>query len=475
MRSKLAILVTLMGAQSAFAAVQGDVSNFKSPRGITESCIAVTKLPMGKYSSKDAEKEKEFCSMDFYNNTLALCPKTWSTSPGTIIHDNKGTGKSSEAVEATSCGKSSPLDSVAKFKTTMNQAGTSGTYSWSSILYYHFSRVLDATVDIPVAVYRTIDKDAHYKRVSSKASPPSNAKMNIAGWGHMKNAEKNPTSLKPTADLFTSDLEQIYGVILKDKGERYGVEVNGTRASGWGKGQNMDIQKTPSFLALKSSKPMEDAIEEGITQAFKDSAMAKGFGSVRPSQTQMALWMKEMSEMVILDYIFSQQDRVGNIDYRWFWVYQDPSGKVNLQKADSEVGLLKKNSIKVPAELATMNPILVQKTSIGDNDAGGLANYANFTKTTGMLEGIRHINPDTYQRLYNLALDFEKQGPNYQVLANSFGLRADSFKQTIANTKLAATVLLKTCEAGQLRFDLVSYKAAYQKQFSEVPVKCRPN
>jgi hypothetical protein len=318
-----------------------------------------------------------------------------------------------------------------------------------------------------------MDKDAHYARVSSKAHPSPRAKMNVAGWKHLQAAEKNPSTYSPVSDLFTADLQQVYGALAKSKGERYGVEVNGTRASGWGKGQNLDFQKTPGFMALRSHQPMPQAIQEGVAQAFKDPAMARAFAGVRPSDTQVTLWMKELSEIVIMDYIFSQQDRVGNVDYRWFWVYQDASGKVQMEKADSKVSLLKKATIKAPQEIAGFHPILVQKTWIGDNDAGGKVNYANFAKATQMVENIRHISPETYRRLYQLALDFEQQGPNYQVLVNNFGLSADTLKQTVANTKAAASILVKACEAKTLHFDLVSYKAAYQQQYQEAAVNCR--
>src|SRR5207253_1975765 len=181
-------------------------------------------------------------------------------------------------------------------------------------------------------------------------------------------------------DLFTADNQQIYGVLLKDKGERYGVEVNGTRASGWGKGQNLDFQKTPGFMALRSAQAMPLAIQDGINQAFKDPAMSRAFADNRPSETQVTLWMKELSEIVILDYIFSQQDRVGNVDYRWFWIFKDGTGKVQMMKVDSALGLLKKSALKPPAEIAGFNPVLVQKTAIGDNDAGAMVSYANFAK-----------------------------------------------------------------------------------------------
>lgn len=463
-------VVALMSFNSAFA-MNGDFREFKSPNGVTEICVALEKLPAGKYSTGDFEKEKEFCSLDFYNNSVALCPKIISTSPATIVRDNSQTGKSFAYSESTNCGQGSSLDSIAKFKQTMNRRDTSATYSGASLLYYHFSRALDATVDVSVAVYRTMDRKEHYRRVSSKANPPASNKLMVAGWRHLKNAELDPSTYSPTSDLFTADGE-LYGSLSKDKGERYGVEINGTRAGGWGPGQVRDFQKTPGFMALRSSQNMPAAIEDGINQAFRDSAMANAFAKVRPSATQVTLWMKELSEIAILDFIMSQQDRVGNVDYRWYWVYQDATGKMQVAKADSKVSLLRKSAIKVPAEIAAFKPVLVQKTFIGDNDAGGMVAYGNFAKSTGMLEGLRHISPETYRRLINLAKDFEQQGPNYRsFLAQEFA--AKTFSQTVGNTQLAAAILKKSCESGQLKFDLVSYKNAYQGKFAADPVNCQ--
>ena len=108
---------------------------------------------------------------------------------------------------------------------------------------------------------------------------------------------------------------------LNSPGHRYGSEINGTRKSGWGKGQNRDFQETPAFLALRSSKPLSEAIVEGLEKGRKDRQINKDLGP-DVSDRQMAFWMQELTEIVLLDFIFSQQDRVGNIDFTpyWYWV-----------------------------------------------------------------------------------------------------------------------------------------------------------
>jgi len=462
------------------------IKTFTSPNGVQESCVALSKLPMGDYKPGDVKEEENLCSIDFNDNATALCSKTWSTSPATIVHsfrdvDGKDLANSADEAENNLCGKDSRMDKVAKFKQTMNQDGTSGTYSGASILYYHLSRALDTEVDVPVAVYRSMDKDEHLRRVSAKARPPANAKMNVAGWNWLRSGENNPSSYPSMSDLFTGDRKQIYGTLLRDKGERYKEEINGTRESGWGKGQNMDFQKTPAFSALRSSATdLVSAINSGYAEAIKNPKM-KAAVPTQPSMPQMVLWMNEVSEIAILDYIFSQQDRVGNIDYQWYWSYVDANGEVKADRVKDDafksLSRLSMGKIKMPAEIAARNPILVQKTAIGDNDAGGLLQYANFTKTTGMLEGMRHLNKDTYQRLLKLAQDFKAKGVNYQVLKSESALLNATegnkrFLQTTGNTILAAGILEKNCRAGLLRLDLVSFKKAMKNELQTSATSC---
>jgi len=142
----------------------------------------------------------------------------------------------------------------------------------------------------------------------------------------------------------------------------------------------------------------------------------------------------------------------------------------------------------LPAALAGKNAILIQKTSIGDNDAGGLINYANYTKSTGMLDGVAgvtnpivHLNKDTYQRLLKLAADFKVKGPNYQVLNsetrplgyNDVGDKR--FNQLVNNTILAAQIFERNCRAGILKLDLVSFKKAMKSDFNVEATSCDVN
>ncbi len=455
-RLLLVAILSLLGAiaPTTAAAVSGTAVTHHSPHGVAEQCIALDRMPGAVYSGEDKAQEKAFCEIDFYSGTHALCPKVFSTSPGTLVYDisrGRFAGKA-EAFEAEQCATTSPvkrgaLGEPVSFKTTMNDAHTSATFSTASLLYYHFSRYLHADVHVPVSVYRSMDKDAHLARVTEKGLKLSahrkGGAMNHAGWRILQKAEKNPTAYSPTDELFTRDRKQIYGVLLHPHGDRYGPEFNGTRQSGWGEGQNRDFQDTAPFRALRSAKPLQEAIDAGIHEAAANTTLRQAMRHGIPPE-QMVFWMKELTEITLLDYIFSQQDRIGNIDYLSYWYWVD----------NGEIKRMPASSTQVPEEIAEHAPIRLRRTQLNDNDAGGRVPYANFTKQTRMLEKIRHYSADTYRRLMWLANDFATQGELYRYVQDTFGLSERQIKQIVTNTGLAAGILRASCKAGKLRFDL---------------------
>ena len=248
-----ALFLSSLLATPVFAsdAVKGIETTFSSPNGVTERCVRIEHIPGGTYSSGDIEDESAYCSIDLYAATVALCPKTWSTSPGTMVYDisdgpyaNDRAGFERNACHEGKSAKDLAGGDLAKFKMTMNARGTSGTYAPSSLIYYHLSRYLDTSVDVPVAVWRSVDAAVHRAEVSERglAMTGSAQRMNHEGWRNLVNAEANPASYSPTDDIMTADRKQVYGVLLSSPGHRYGSEINGTRKSGWGAGQNRDFQ-----------------------------------------------------------------------------------------------------------------------------------------------------------------------------------------------------------------------------------------
>jgi hypothetical protein len=80
--------------------------------------------------------------------------------------------------------------------------------------------------------------------------------------------------------------------------------------------------------------------------------------------------------------------------------------------------------------------------------------YANFTKSTQMLEKLRHMDEETYRKLMALDRDLRNTGEIYRWLEGSLGLSSREVKQVVKNTAAAADILRTTCNKGKMRFDL---------------------
>lgn len=443
-----------MAVAVAGEAVAGRERVFDTAGSGEERCIALNRMPGAEYSETDREIEAQFCDIDFYADNVALCPKTWSTSPATIVYDVAETRYDRKAgeFEEEVCPMGGRARSTARlelaiFKVSMNAVDTSATHSKSALLYYHFSRYFRTRVGVPVAVYRSMDRGAHRLRVVDPGirltADRDALKMIHAGWLHLRDADLDPANYRNRAELITQDGARVYGVLLLESGRRYGPELNGTRASGWGVGQARDFQRTAPFLALRTAGPLSGAIASGLEQARTDPEMARALGA-RVDAAQMAFWMQELTEIVLLDFLFDQQDRIGNIDYesRWHW-WED--GQFRTRRAAN---------VNVPADIAAFTPVRLRRSRINDNDAGGRRAYVNYAEDTAMLEGLRHFNPGLYQRLARLARDFSERGELYQYVRAGFGL-PDSYLEHLAGQISAAFVILAdSCEAGDLAFDL---------------------
>ncbi len=488
-------LATLLALSNAHAEVTHNVKGQEVvfSESNDERCVILNKIPafgnMSQedveklYSKKDLEKEKAYCEFDFYSSDFALCPKTWSTSPGIVIYDltkrdENGPPLAPSKFESERCshGKTAhrgePNDSVKlakkflKYKTSMNDQDTSGTYSRSSLLYYHLSRYFDTTVEVPVAVYRSLNSKIYLDRVASKAVPQG--RMNRAGWERLKTALTTGSYPNPS-ELFadTTDLSQVFGVLLKDKGQRYNKVFNGTREGGEA-GQNKHYQETAPYLALRSNRgDLREDIANALDQVSRDSGLSDV--STNITVPQMVFWMKEATEIGLLDFILSQQDRVGNIDFEWKWYYIDTNSNdetvVKNQDAkdsnndDWEVQRPKGINLSPPPEIADKNPILIQRTNIGDNDAGARVPYANDSKKYGFLDRLTHFGAKTYKRLIMLDKDLQNQGQLYTYLSTTFGIDTRQFQQIVTNTRLAAEKLKEQCNKKTMKFDLEPKKS----------------
>lgn len=477
------LTVGLLSSQNVFA--DGFEMTYISPNGVNEICRSLPQIPGGDYDKDDLDDEIEFCSANIYAPNFAVCPKTWSTSPATMVREISESGMTKEQYMSSEyCGKKNEgegVDNLAKFKVSMNQGssslggGTSGTYSPSSLAYYHISRFLDTKIKVPVSVYREMDRQYIYENVVPLGLENTRSGQKVRkGWKWLDIVGENPGDYSPTEELVTADGAKLFGVLIKGPGERYGAEINSTRTASWGTGQHKQMRADVApFIALRINKPLLEAIEEGVEKAKASSReMANSLGEV--PTLQMLFWMREMSEMIVLDSIFGQQDRVGNIDYRWYWNFETIDGKVKDKRekrdefeemsreemASSGITLPEKDWV---AEIKPgTEPVLIQRTFLNDNDAGlrdysgypgaTIGKYANFPERADWLEDIHHMASKTYEKLMELDRDLQEAGPIYQWMAGNLNLNEKSLESFVERTHSVAEKLRAQCP--EIQFDL---------------------
>ena len=474
--SRLAI--TMMGLYplmiEAKALKNGEIRLYRAPIS-EEKCLILDHIPNASYSKKDLELEKKLCDIDFHNTPdVALCAKTWSTSPGIIVYDVKSTNLKKEEFEQNICnkGKTKLAKKLAKFKTTMWEKNTSSTYHKSSLAYYHLSRFLNTSIIVPVSVYREIDQSVH-ENLSVQGNSNTKSGAIKEAWIANIKAHKNKETYFRSDIFFNDDKSAVQGILTKDSGEDAGALVDGIN-SAWGRQSTIDFSETPAFLALKNNKEINTAIRstlnnyhEYIEAKLKKHSkgifnrgnpevvkrlqeMKKGLSQI--SELQMKSWMNEISEMVILDTIFAQEDRNLNISSHWYKYTKNENG-VELNSLDEKLPFYE--ITKIPK---MDNQTIIHRLALNDNDAALLPGSTNFMKELKLIETIQHINPLIYNKLLILQKDFQKEEGTYLYFKESLLLTKRELDQLKVNIDYVTESLKKKCLEKNIYFDLQETK-----------------
>jgi hypothetical protein len=361
-----------------------EITEHTAPNGTVELATRPSTFPGHPeiYSQKDIEKEKELAAIDFYNGKtkddldIVLIPKTYSTSPGLNVHAIKlpgGASRLSYASAHTGKGDSGQGKMIAKYKQSIP---THFTYSPSILGYYHLSRFLDAG-HVEPAIVRTMDVASH-KPLADLGKAKATGSNNRTQWTELRALDDAHSNLS----LYTKDGKQLYGVLQANPtGEQsypHLSDLGGAAA----------FAASSEFARVTSSSPLK--------LTYKDAA-----GKLNQAAVQQIVQIRDLSDMVLMDYIMSQADRFsGNMHSEkvYLWI---------------ENGVLKSESKKSdPAKAAeqlkqiSADAVLVNRMIMKDNDAGLIS--GNSAKTYHLLEKISHMDSKTYDRLLDLQKELQK-------------------------------------------------------------------
>ena len=401
---------------------------FKVPGGRPgEICVIPRHLPFAKYRGKDGAKdeadEKKLASYDFYkagaaeSGVVAILPKRSSTSAAVEVFEiPAGTSRPEQLTAGYCLGVEKAGKCVAKFKQTDNKFTTTST---ASILgYYHVSRALGDICEIKPAVLRTMDIEQH-KKVVRLASEMGIRGTIAKSWGLFQQYYANPKGSGVAGALFTSDFTQIYGALLEN--------TTGEESYSEWLSAGTNLSATRAFHRMADSRSAEAIL---------------GSKAFTQGNVQAIVAMRDMSELILLDYLLAQSDRLtgGNISDYSFAYYLE-GGKVKSTKASKA------------SEIPPGAPkVIVKKLTIKDTDAGLL--NSNVFEKKGYLSQIHHMHPRTFDCLQTLAKKWTEDPavkPFFHRECTFSNSQVARFEKYLLN---AATTLRDRMQNGTLRLDL---------------------
>ncbi len=407
-----------------------------------ELCVLPKHVPGGSYDADDEETEQELCSYSFYGTRpreasapmreVAICPKLTSTNPGVDVEDlltvteadgSQHTLTRQETEDRVCSLPDRPTKKLAKYKQSITCS-----YAPSAIGYYHLSRALGGVGDVKPNVVRTMDLVEHKSIVAEAlrilSAKPDSSYPKIS-WITYRSSESNPAASKYKDAVYTQDLLQIYGGLADNvRGEEKYAELN---KKGPDPNTHSLFVQTPEYKRVTDGRPLAQIVGRALADA-----------------AQPVVQMRDITEMLLMDYLMSQQDRFGNIHDIPYYYYEN---------ADGTFSTVKKS--KVDDGEATVPPtaVIVKKMILKDNDCGG-PSKRNVVKNAGLLDQIRHMNADTYRHLRWLAANFGRDAeiPKLMVSEALFVPRDIDMLRT--NLTTAAQKLHDACAQGRLLLDL---------------------
>lgn len=409
-------------------------------RSAQEICVIPKKLssnqtadPSGaqsgaKYSESDKKNEVALCNTDINGSTqnTAVCGKTTSTNPS-VEFFSVPTGMTPAQVEAKNCTLSKTEDpndessKVAKYKNS-----TSCSYTPSILSYYHVSRFFGNVNQVPVSVLRTMDMNRHQqvgkKTVAHLRATGKGGDLIVQTWQSLLNyLAKGSASAKKDV-LMTDDFKQSYGALVKNpKGEAFYKEMFQGGANQVSRTANFR-DRNPTFQLLKSANE---------TRSFVGTQF-------NTANVQKILQMKNISDMIIMDTILSQEDRLGNIDFNLVYYF-------------IENGQVKKEKKLKPEEIQAKGAVQVKDLMMNDNDCG--VNRTNHFKAARLVESLRHVHPETYHQLQKLNSMLGTEETKLFFKRETMMTDSD-YANFQANVKYVSTVLKQSCQNAKLKLDL---------------------
>jgi hypothetical protein len=373
------------------------------------------------FTKHDKNKIDQLDSLDFYASSgpqsVGVVPKLHNTSAGVEIYQLPPT-VSKETFEKTE-GPYRPGitkkysnkrsgEKIAKFK--------AGTMAESGLACFYVSRLLGHLVEVPPATYRTMDVQ-EFEKVGNQARTTGHPSCTEA-WANLRAMVK---SANPKIVLSGGKL--VYGSLAQNpRGEESSPEDYWTVGA---------IRGHSFYRVLSSKSPVANTLNLNDAKCLQDLALAQ-----------------DMTRGVILDSIFRQVDRLGNISISQLQHYVTNEGKV---KWDDKV------SDKDKAE--AVSPFQPLKRIVYKDNDDGMMWGMNSISVTPILNETHHIDQTIYNRLQWLAglMQDSEAGSDAKIkdyFLNAVHISGENYDKMKASLIKQAASLKSRVDAKDIQLDL---------------------
>jgi hypothetical protein len=373
------------------------------------------------FTKHDKDKIDELGSLDFHASSgpesVGVVPKLHNTSAGVEIYELPPT-LSKETFEKTEgpyrSGKTKKYsnkrsgEKIAKFK--------AGTMAQSGLACFYVSRLLGHLVEVPPATYRTMDVQ-EFGKLGDQARTTGHPSCTEA-WANLRAMVK---SANPKVVLSGGKL--VYGSIAQNpRGEESSPEDYWTVGA---------IRGHSFYRVLSSRSPVATILNLNDTKCLQDLALAQ-----------------DMARGVILDSIFRQVDRLGNISIAVLQHYVTNEGKVKWDDKLSD-----KDKAEAVSPFHSLKRIMYK-----DNDDGMMWGM-NSISVTPILSEAHHVDKTAYNRLQWLAglMQDSEPGSNAQIkdyFVNVVHISGDNYDKMKASVIKQAASLKSRVDAKDILVDL---------------------
>ena len=384
------------------------------------------------FTKHDKNSIDQLGSLDFYASSgpqsVGVVPTLHNTSAGVEIYRlpptlsketfEKTEGPYRPGITKTYSNERSG-EEIAKLKT--------GTMAQSELAYFYVSRLLGHLVEVPPATYRTMDIQ-EFQKVAEQAGRTGHPVCTMA-WAGLR-AMVNSANPK----VVLSGGKLVYGSLAENPPGEESPEDYWTLGSIRGH----------SFYAVLSSKlPVANTVNLNDAKCLQDLALAQ-----------------DMTRGMILDSIFRQVDRLGNISI------------VELQHHVTNKGEVKwddKMSDKDKAE--AVSPFLPLKRIMYKNNDDGMMWGSNSISVAPILNDIHHLDQTIYNRLQWLAglMQDSEPGSDAKIkdyFMNVVHITGDNYNQLKASLITHAEWLKIRVDSKDIQLDL-DFEGTMEKLYAK--------